>query len=83
LWGRGAKPIAREWEGGRMNYAETVQAIGLLEKNIDLYERIQDPTEYECAMYRNIWEIYCRFKDELVILEMCQAEKLEEIASRN
>jgi len=51
-----------------MNLAETEQALSLLNENIERFDRITNPTNYEVKMYQRLWAVYCYLNTQAVML---------------
>jgi hypothetical protein len=53
-----------------MSHTEHLVALELLEKNLNRYERLTYPTDAECAMYKNLWEIYCLIQERIALHDL-------------
>lgn len=56
-----------------MTITEIDHALSLLGENLNRFERLNDPTEYEIAMYRNLWSIICYLKECRAVLSLAES----------
>jgi len=50
-----------------MTLFEMEQAVVLLAENVERFERISDPTEYEITMYRSLWSTFCYLNGQILL----------------